>query len=242
MAKTVQQRAYELIRRRLESGHYRPGDRVSEKGLSKELGISTIPVREAISRLTSEGLVDKSPGLGVFVPEHTRAELEELFNLRVLLEGYAVSRAAERITEIQLRELKHHVTEMLSVVRRLSEEQTVGTAGDLFRQQTQADVGFHKIILVAADSPRLVRLVRDFQILTLIPCGRHNHEIIGRADFVRTVREHHRIYLALRRRQPQAAQDAMVAHLNDSMATGLVRFDQLEVERLSLTSGGLENW
>src|SRR5271169_1260355 len=94
--------AYEHIRKRLLSGDLAPGASLSPALLAKEIGISHTPVREAISQLESEGLVERLPRLGARVRLIDRRELEELFELRETLEADAAAWAAERISEEQI--------------------------------------------------------------------------------------------------------------------------------------------
>ena len=98
----LKETAYRAIRRRLVTGGLAPGSRVSELGLSKELGISRSPVREAISRLVTEGILDESLGTGASVKQFTRADLEDIYQFREWIEGEAVVEAARRIDREQL--------------------------------------------------------------------------------------------------------------------------------------------
>src|SRR5687768_1814024 len=119
--KTLPERAYRHIRRKLVTGMI-GGERLSEVALAKEIGVSTTPVREAMGRLMSEGLLVKVPGLGSFVRQVGRDELEELYELRQLLESHATFRAATRLTAAQLRELQRFCNQILEVARVVQRE------------------------------------------------------------------------------------------------------------------------
>src|SRR2546426_12550534 len=90
--------ATELIREAIVDGRLAPGQRLKEEELARELGISRTPVREALLVLQSEGLVAAEPNRGATVRAHDAADLDDLHQLRALLEGYAARRAATRIT------------------------------------------------------------------------------------------------------------------------------------------------
>ena len=75
MTATLKQRAYNHIRRQVMTGRLSPGARLCNRGLAKEIGVSLIPVREAISQLVSEGLAEHRPRLGAFVVRVGREEL-----------------------------------------------------------------------------------------------------------------------------------------------------------------------
>ena len=91
MSSSLKQLAYQHLRTRLLSGALPPGQRISAYDSAKELGISQTPVREAIGLLESEGLVHQIPKLGVFVRRPDRREIAELYDLRILLEGFAAT-------------------------------------------------------------------------------------------------------------------------------------------------------
>src|SRR6516162_7205711 len=91
--------ATELIREAILDGRLPPGQRLKEEELARELGISRTPVREALLILQAEGLVDAAPNRGAVVRSHAAADLEDLYQLRALLEGHATRRAAANITQ-----------------------------------------------------------------------------------------------------------------------------------------------
>jgi len=94
------------LREAILSGKIRPGDRLLQDELARQLGVSRQPVREALRRLQSEGLVVQTPQRGLLVREFTKADLQENYYLRQLLESEAAQSAAERITSAELQELK----------------------------------------------------------------------------------------------------------------------------------------
>jgi hypothetical protein len=77
-------RTYQLLRRRLSSGHYRPGERIGVKVLAADLHVSQTPVREALSRLVGQGLVHDRRGNGYYVARLDANEIAGLYALRVL--------------------------------------------------------------------------------------------------------------------------------------------------------------
>src|SRR5688572_6834678 len=99
----LERRAYDVLRQKISSGQLQPGARLSEYAEAKALGTSRGPVREAVSKLASEGLVEKIPGIGVFVRTPADAdELREVFEFRAALETAAAGLAAGRVTDQQL--------------------------------------------------------------------------------------------------------------------------------------------
>jgi DNA-binding GntR family transcriptional regulator len=148
--------AAEVIRQAIIDGRLGPGARLKEEELARELGISRTPVREALFLLQTEGLVDTAPNRGATVRIHGAEGLEDLYQLRALLEGYAARRAAARVSE--------------DVVARL------WSSCDRFDARTDGDVRdlvkenhfFHNTILEAAGSVRVADMVRKVIELPLV--------------------------------------------------------------------------
>ncbi|GHG50685.1 GntR family transcriptional regulator [Sinomonas cellulolyticus] len=88
---------YQQISNTIFSGQLRPGQRLRERELSEQYGVSRIPVREAIHRLEQDGFLVTAPRRGAVVRRLTLKDVDELFDLRVLLESFAAARAAERV-------------------------------------------------------------------------------------------------------------------------------------------------
>lgn len=87
-----------IVNARLE-----PGQRLRESALAEELGVSRTPVREALKRLAADGFVTATARRGVYVSEIDRQRLEEILEVRYLLEMYAAERGVERISQEELR-------------------------------------------------------------------------------------------------------------------------------------------
>jgi len=89
-------RIHQSLREAILAGDHAPGARLKLSALACDLGVSTTPVREAISRLEKVGLVDVVPYVGPKVRAATPAEAADLFDVRIALEGLAARLAAER--------------------------------------------------------------------------------------------------------------------------------------------------
>lgn len=95
---SLSERVTDRIRAAIQTGVYRPGTKLVERTIARELGVSHIPVREALARLADEGLVERIPRRGARVAELTPLGLAEISSLRIVLEGFVVRRAQERLT------------------------------------------------------------------------------------------------------------------------------------------------
>ena len=132
-------RAY--IQRRIADGTFRPGDRIVETQLAKEMNVSQAPVREALLELAAMGLVEERPYSGTFVRHLTAEEIEDIYSTRAFLDEYAAKQAARRITQAQLdglEELLHGMDQ----------------APD-YACFAEVDIQFHAQVVDAAGSPSL---------------------------------------------------------------------------------------
>ena len=85
------------VRERIISGYYSPGDPLAERALAEELGVSRLPIREALSKLERDGLVVIRPTRGAWVCEYNASNIESLYQVREVIEGMAARLAAERM-------------------------------------------------------------------------------------------------------------------------------------------------
>lgn len=221
---TLKQHVCQIIRDKLLSGAVKPGSRLSDDLLARELGISRSPVREALGQLASEGLIEHRPRSGVFVKQFDRREVEELYELREALERYAVRKAALRIGAESLAELQRLCGEMRSFVREHQRSGSDGEQGDLRRRISSNDLAFHTLILETADNRQMTKLVTDFKILMQI----FVHFVPAKHDdlqgLIHTLRYHRRITQALRRRDAQSASMWMVRHIRAAKQRVLADF------------------
>ena len=191
--------ATELIRRAIVDGTLEPGRRLKEEELARELGISRTPVREALLMLQAEGLVDAAPNRGAMVRVHDAEDLDDLYQLRALLEGHATRRAATRISEPEV-ELLRESCERFDA---LSPEEDL-------RGLVRENLLFHNTILDVAGSVRLAGLVRKVIELPLV----YKSYIWYSPDQKRiSVHYHRQIVHALAMRDAERAELIMKEHV-----------------------------
>jgi DNA-binding GntR family transcriptional regulator len=157
LTKSASAAAAELIRAAIVEGRLEPGQRLKEEELARELGISRTPVREALLVLQTEGLLEAAPNRGAAVRTFDADDLDDLYQLRAVLEGFAARRAAARITDEEVSELRESC-ERFDALR----------AADDVDDLVQENVRFHDVILGAARSERLAQLVRGVIQLPLV--------------------------------------------------------------------------
>lgn len=138
------------IRGFLASGEIGPGEKISLRKLATALGVSVMPVRNAVARLQSDGVLDVEPGRAVRVPRMTAAQFRELMTIRMEIEGYAAERAAISRTE-----------QDLEVMKDLSASFQILSIGRSNRSSGAARVNmeFHFAVYRASKMPSLVDII-----------------------------------------------------------------------------------
>jgi DNA-binding GntR family transcriptional regulator len=193
----------DVLLQRIVEGSYPPGSRIVETRVAQELGVSQGPVREALRDLEQLGCVVHEPYRGCSVRAFSASELLDAFPVRAALEALAARLAAERITDEELDELDEHLGRMRAAARR-------GDAHD----QSQANASFHATIVRAARNSTLERQWRLLEPFsrTYLTVSRPGIDLVHLSD------RHVPIIDALRRREPDAAADAMHDHLMGAAA------------------------
>jgi DNA-binding GntR family transcriptional regulator len=133
----------------ITKGVYKPSDRIVETKLAKELGVSQAPVREAILELVMMGMLEDRPYSGTYVRKLSPEDIEDIYEIRAMVEEHAAKNAAVHIKEPQMDEL----TKELGVMRDAAEK------GDI-EQFVDADIRFHEIVVDTAKSKSLKRIWR----------------------------------------------------------------------------------
>lgn len=201
--------AYRFIRAAIISGDLRSGEALQEAKLAERIGVSRTPVREALSRLSNEGLVVLERYRRGQVASFSQADVAEIFRLRAKLESHGARRAATRITAEQIAHLESVEAEMEAHFAE------VGWHKHLARFDELNNV-FHGTIAAAADSPRLERILASSLELPASIFNIYSEPVDDRTR--RTHRQHHEILSALRARNADWAEAAMSAHLLSILA------------------------
>ena len=192
-------RAYTQLRDRIVSLQIAPGAPIDEDGLGAELDMGRTPVREAIKRLALENLVNVFPRRGTFASEINITDLAHISDVRIVLEGHAAYRAAERITDAQRAELAQ-----------LLEELGHARGSDDTEALMMLDARVHRFIHRCAGNPYLEETLNRYFNLSL----RIWHLVFDRLPhlFAR-VHEHDEVLHAIAAGEPQRARDVLIEHI-----------------------------
>jgi DNA-binding GntR family transcriptional regulator len=199
------QTAYRRLREAIASGQFHPNERLVEASVATRLGVGRTAVRAALVRLDQEGLVILEPNRGARVRLISDREALEIEEVRATLEAMLTRRAATRATPGDLRDLRQVVVEMR---QRVEKRDAIG--------YSDLNARFHQRIWAAADHATASRLVGSLKSQSI----RLQYQTIlrpGRTE--RSLREHEAIFSALKAHDPDAAEEAMLAHLAEVQET-----------------------
>ncbi len=199
------EQAYQWIKNRILRNHWPDGAALTESALSREIGVSRTPVREALRRLTLEGLVETIPNQGSRLQRWTVEDLDEIFGLRVVLESFGARLAAMSITEAEIAALHDLCGAMEALVA--DGVRNAATKKAL----TQLNEQFHEVVLAAAHSERLKLLAG--QIISF-PLIYRTFTVYDEDEIMRSMGHHRELVDAFRARDPAWAESIMRAHLS----------------------------
>ena len=195
--RTAHEYVRDTLRRAILSGVLRGGTRLVQAEIAAQLNVSTTPVREALRDLAADGLIRFDPHRGGIVPELDRSEVREIYEIRELLEPYAIRRAAQRISEQELAEAE-------ALQEAMEREADPGAWAEL-------NWRFHGLLLRAAGSQRLQAIVKSVQDAAALYVAHSLKLYPMRIEQANA--EHRSLLAALRRRDPEAAADVVLRHL-----------------------------
>jgi DNA-binding GntR family transcriptional regulator len=194
------EQAAQSLRDEILSGAIASGTRLGETDLANRLSVSRTPIREALSRLAAEGLVELQPNRGARVATWSTEQLRDIFELRLRLEPYAVRVAVPRLTDDQLSELD----ELAGTMTKVDRDQLV----ELNRR-------FHGLFIDAAGSPPVAAALRGVTHAAVVHQNFHDYP----PDALRRSLHHHmEMVAAARAGDGDWAEAVMRAHLYNARA------------------------
>lgn len=202
---TAQEAVLVEIRKRLLDGRLRPGEAIRPDTIGAELGVSAVPVREALRILEGECQVRYRPHRGYLVTELDIKDLREIYGIRALLEGEAVRAAIPKLNDSDLDEMRFAIDEMKS-------------AGDDIFVLTTANRNFHFTLFEAADMPHLQRLVTWLWDASE-PCHYRSKGFMRPQNRVQIDVEHRDIMDAVSNRNTDKVIDELSKHRQNALAT-----------------------
>lgn len=211
-ARTIRELVYETLRKAIFEGELKDGDRLVEKELAQRLGVSRTPIREAVRKLDSDGLVEYVPRKGVVVRGITHEMAAEIYAIREALEVAAIPFVVQNITAEEMAELDNLLEEM----RRLTDS---GSVDELLKVARQ----FNDTLIGSSRMPHLTKLIDTYQ---------EYQSALRRVTLSRELRkpsalqEHEAILQAIHDRDAARAEEKMRQHLRAAREEYLAVFRQ----------------
>lgn len=206
---SIADQIFEQLERDILTGKYQRGEVLSELRLSAELGVSRTPIREAVRRLEQENIL-KETGRGMVVIGISREDMQDMYEIRLRIEGLAASRAAANISDEQLKQME----QTLDLQSFYIDKQE----GDSAEQIRDMDSRFHELIYESSGSrafhETLSALHRKIMKYRSASVSKHSRALLS-------LEEHRAIYDALAAHDSEAAEKAALKHVvnaRDSMA------------------------
>ncbi len=213
MSKTTQsEEAYNELRRRILILEIRPEERLKEEFWAGRLQVSRPAVREALTRLHGEGLVVKGAKGGYFVAPMTPQDVQDIREIRGILETAAVELAAQRITPEELTSLEETCDDFAAMVRK-----------GYHTGACEADRRFHQLLVEASGNERLVRAYRSCHVPLFHMRLGQSREYMD--DYADTEREHRQIVAALAKQDAKTAVKRLQEHFSRGEAAALEHFE-----------------
>ena len=190
-------------------GVLRTEDKITERDMAVRLGMSRAPVREAIRELINAGLLEQISARQIVVRQLLFTEIEEIFDIRAMLEGKAAALAAGNRQSGQLKQLQSLFERMILV----ADSQDYPTYFDL-------NIQFHKLIHEIANAPRLLSLIDQIMRESLLLRSR---SLVNEDHIQNSINEHNQILMSLESGDSELAELLMIRHVQNG-------FNRLELE------------
>ena len=206
--------AHQTVYDAIIAGDIKPGERITEEELAKSLGISRTPVREALRRLETQGLLAHAPHRGMVVRELEQQEITELYEMREVLEGAAAASAAQHASEIEIESLEELIK---SDEKRLDDPKALAASNKLF----------HETLYRSAHNRYLVKTLTSLRS-SMAVLGPTTLSHPGRAKTA--LAEHKAIVACLKRGDAEGACEAAKQHTRNAYRTRIA----MNLERSTL--------
>ena len=204
----VRERTYNHLKADVLAGRFNPGERLTEEHLARTMGVSRTPVREALHKLASEGLVKPLESRGFSVARDSREEMEDLFDIRAALEGYAIRMICECISGKTCEALADLIQKAEGAIQRKKLD-------EIFEYNTRFHDTLHGVI---AHKSRFHNLIADTRKYVLRYRKDSLHYLAGAE---RTIAGHKKILLAIGLKDPDLCERVMREHIREAREEAL---------------------
>jgi len=198
----LSKKVYHILKERIIKGNLKPGEKILEVNIAKRLGVSRTPVREALRELAAEGFFAMKPNLGMIVIGFSIEDLKEVLEIRKLLEGFATSIAAKKISKEEIKKIE-------KIIKKMS----ISISKNDLLVYSDLNAEFHNLIFNICGNKRLIKIYDNlsnsehrFRIRSL----RNNPERLRYS-----LKEHQEILEALKRKDSEQAYKLSQKHIEN---------------------------
>jgi len=209
--------AYRALRDAITRGMLDEGERLADRRIAESLELSRTPVREALQRLESEGFIRNVPRIGLVVAEVTPQDIEDIYVIRIALEGVAARLAAQ-----------HASTADIALLKQINEQIAVATRKHDLQGLQSLNKQFHEAIYEAARNPRLATLLNTMHDMVQ-RLRRSTLSVPQRAD--EALKEHEMIIEAIQARDPERAEALAREHKEKAKLVRMALYHRQAVAR-----------
>lgn len=209
----LRDRIEEELREAIISGVFQPGQKIVEYDIAKQFEVSRVPVREALSALQKDGLVVNSFHKGYSVPVLTAKDIEELYDIRLILELGGLRLSLNNLDDENFNDLQNYVDQL---GENLSNRNTDASSHQIV---TRLDINFHEYLIKCANNDRLHKMWKSIRSQSLLLIGVTS---LTNYDYVEQPKEMHQQLLnAIRSKNLDKAEKELAVHLEDAKARAL---------------------
>lgn len=203
------EQVYNTIKSAVINGQIPSGERLKEVELSKKLGVSRTPIREALYKLKKEGLLTSVASGGVKVSQISEKEINKIFDLRILLENYATEKAVDNFTEKDIKKMEDIIIENELYVERNNYEKVV-----------ELSIQFHDVIINASNNEKLFEMLIGLRDHLELYRNISLSSVDGVGD---SLKAHKKIFENIKKRDNKAVCLSMNEHLKEARDAVLSR-------------------
>ena len=188
-----------ILRDKILNEDYEAGQKLNEVALSKELNISRTPIREALKQLELEGLVKSIPNKGVYVLGFSPRDIDDMLEIRLVLEGLSIQLAIDRISEAELEKIKE-IYDLLEFYAKKNDQEKF----------TEINIEFHEAIYRGTHSQYFEQLLSDINYYIHVTS---RHSIRQPDRLLPAAQEHKEILEAIEKRDKELAKEKIQKHI-----------------------------
>lgn len=208
----LEEKIYKIIKDKIIYHKIKPGERVIDKNIAEELGVSRSLIRQVLGMLTKEEIVKVVPRKGFYVKEITKKEVEEIYDVRKILESYAIGLSVLQITDEDFQKIE----ELFKIAKKdLDEEETTSFI--------ETDLQMHKLFIDKCGNELLKKIIAKYndryifyRISDLTPI-----ENAKKSYF-----EHYEIFKVAKSRDSKSASELMMKHIEHCKQNIIDNFDK----------------